>query len=115
TNDDKHSSNMHDDNHCWTLQTTPKQTYKGLDNISYTRGKHTFRLGGEFRHGSSDNVRDRYGKGRVRFAGGELTIACGGCLGVDASGNPIQSTSLEDFIAGLPRGTKTGKTGGRIF
>ena len=102
-------------NHGWPLLTTPNQTYQGLDNISYTRGKHTFRLGGEFRHGSSDNVRDRYGKGRVRFAGGELTMACGGCLGVDASGHPIQSTSLEDFIAGLPRGTKTGKTGGRIF
>src|SRR5256885_11152278 len=27
----------------------------------------------------------------------------------------MQSNSLEDFIAGLPRGTKTGKTGGRIF
>jgi len=102
-------------NHGWPLLTTPNQTYQGVDNISYTRGKHTFRFGGEFRHGSTDNTRDRYGKGRVRFAGGELTMACGSCLGVDASGNPIQSTSLEDFIAGLPRGTETGKTGGRIF
>jgi len=102
-------------NHGWPLLTTPNQTYQGVDNISYTRGKHTFRFGGEFRRGSTDNTRDRYGKGRVRFAGGELTMACGSCLGVDASGNPIQSTSLEDFIAGLPRGTETGKTGGRIF
>src|SRR5256885_13946483 len=102
-------------NHGWPLLTTPNQTYQGVDNISYTRGKHTFRFGGEFRHGSTDNTRDRYGKGRVRFAGGELTMACGSCLGVDASGNPIQSTSLEDFIAGLPRGTETGKTGGRTF
>src|SRR5216683_5994434 len=102
-------------NHGWPLLTTPNQTYQGVDNISYTRGKHTFRFGGEFRHGSTDNTRDRYGKGRVRFAGGELTMACNGCLGVDANGKPIQSTPLQDFIAGLARGTKTGKTGGRIF
>src|SRR2546421_3592915 len=102
-------------NHGWPLLTTPNQTFQGVDNISYTRGKHTFRFGGEYRHGTTDNQRDRYGKGRIRFAGGELTMACGSCLGVDASGNPIQSTSLEDFIAGLPRGTETGKTGGRIF
>jgi len=28
-------------NHGWPLLTTPNQTYQGLDNISYTRGKHT--------------------------------------------------------------------------
>jgi outer membrane receptor protein involved in Fe transport len=102
-------------NHGWPLLTTPNRTLQWVDNVSYTRGKHTFRFGGEFRHGSTDNIRDRYGKGRIRFAGGELTALCGTCLGVDSSGNPIQSTPLQDFIAGLPRGTETGKTGGRIF
>jgi len=102
-------------NHGWPLLTTPNRTLQWVDNVSYSRGKHTFRFGGEFRHGSTDNIRDRYGKGRIRFAGGELTALCGNCLGTDASGNPIQSTPLEDFIAGLPRGTETGKTGGRIF
>jgi len=96
-------------NHGWPLLTTPNQTYQGLDNISYTRGKHTFRFGGEFRHGSTDNTRDRYGKGRIRFAGGELSTLC------DCLPGGRDSTSLEDFIAGLPRGTETGKTGGRIF
>jgi hypothetical protein len=100
-------------NHGWPLLTTPNQTYQGVDNISYTRGKHTFRFGAEFRHGSTDNTRDRYGKGRVRFAGGELSALCD-CL-TDQSGKPRASTSLEDLIAGLPRGTQTGKTGGRIF
>jgi hypothetical protein len=96
-------------NHGWPLLTTPNQTFQWVDNVSYTRGKHTFRFGGEFRHGSTDNTRDRYGKGRIRFAGGQLSALCN-CypLGDDSS-------SLEDFIAGLPRGATNGKTGGRIF
>ncbi len=96
-------------NHGWPLLTTPNQTFQGVDNVSYTRGKHTFRFGGEYRHGTTDNQRDRYGKGRIRFAGGELSALCG-CLpgGRD-------STPLEDFITGLPRGSVNGGTGGRIF
>lgn len=96
-------------NHGWPLLTTPNQTFQGVDNVSYTRGKHTFRFGGEYRHGTTDNERDRYGKSRIRFAGGELSALCN-CYpaGVD-------STPLEDFMAGLPRGTVSGKTGGRIF
>jgi hypothetical protein len=96
-------------NHGWPLLTTPNQTYQGVDNISYTRGKHTFRFGGEFRHGSTDNTRDRYGKSRIRFGGRELSTLC------DCLPGGRDSTSLEDFIAGLPRGTETGRTGGRIF
>ncbi len=96
-------------NHGWPLLTVPNQTYQWVDNISYTRGKHTFRFGGEFRRGSTNNTRDRYGKGRIRFAGGQLSLLCN-CLpgGRD-------STPLEDFLAGLPRGAVNGKTGGRFF
>jgi hypothetical protein len=97
-------------NHGWPLLTTPNQTYQWVDNVSYTRGKHTFRFGGEFRHGSTDNTRDRYGKGRIRFAGRELSTLC------DCLPGGRNSTPLEDFIAGLPRGSfRAGKTGGRIF
>ena len=97
-------------NHGWPLLTTPNQTFQGVDNVSYTRGKHTFRFGGEYRHGTTDNQRDRYGKSRVRFSGGELSSLC------NCYPTGVTSTSLEDFIAGLPRGTVTGKSGGgRIF
>jgi hypothetical protein len=65
-------------NHGWPLLTTPNQTYQFADNLSYNRGKHSIKFGGEFRHGSTHNVRDRYGKGRIRFA------------------------SLEDYVAGIP-------------
>jgi outer membrane receptor protein involved in Fe transport len=97
-------------NHGWPLLTTPNRTLQGVDNVSYTRGKHTFRFGGEFRHGSTDNIRDRYGKGRIRFRGGELSDFCG-CYGTGAS------TPLEDFLSGFPRGKGLVRlaTGGRIF
>jgi hypothetical protein len=94
-------------NHGWPLLTTPNQTYQWADIVSYTRGRHDWKFGGELRHGSTDNVRDRYGKGRFRFQGGSANAlpgcAAGSCFGVDpSSGNPIPSTPLEDFIAGAP-------------
>lgn len=74
-------------NHGWPLLTTPNQTLQFADNLSYNRGKHAIKFGGEFRHGSTHNIRDRYGKGRIRFVGGRLSP---------------QSTALEDFVAGVP-------------
>jgi len=66
-------------NSSWPLYTAPNTTYQILDNISYTRGHHNVRFGGEFRHGGSDYLRASYGRGRVRFS------------------------DLEDFIAGTVR------------
>ncbi|MFY9585656.1 MAG: TonB-dependent receptor [Candidatus Acidiferrales bacterium] len=96
-------------NHGWPLETIPNETYQFSDSVSFTIGRHTLRFGGEFRRGSTRNIRDRYGKTRIRFGGGELSALCN-CYpaGTDSS-------DLEDFIAGLPRGAFTGKTGGRIF
>src|SRR5262249_33995062 len=48
----------------------------------------TFRFGGEFRRGLTDNLRNRRGKGRIRFQNGDNTFA--------------GSTPLEDFLAGNP-------------
>jgi hypothetical protein len=80
-------------NHGWPLLTTPNQTFQLADNISYNRGRHAIKFGGEFRHGSTDNVRDRYGKGRIRFEG---------CGAFCDPANNISSTPLEDFVAGAP-------------
>ena len=71
----------------WPLLTTPNKTFQFVDNISYIRGNHAFRFGGEIRHGSTDNLRNRRGKGRVRFEG---------------DGAFDGSTPLEDFLAGAP-------------
>jgi len=71
----------------WPLFTVPNKTYQVVDNVSYSRGEHTFRFGGEFRHGSTDNLRNRRGKGRIRFEG---------------DGAFDGSTPLEDFLGGFP-------------
>jgi len=87
----------------WPLFTTPNRTFQVADNVSYTRGAHTFKFGGEIRRGSTDNVRNRAGKGLIKFEGNNTT------------GFPIDpvtllptSTPLEDFLAGSP-------STGRIF
>src|SRR6266540_2420181 len=80
----------------WPLLTVPNQTWQFVDNVSYTFGAHTLRFGGEFRHGVTDNLRNRRGKGRVRFQGG---VAFGG----DTDDPSDDSTPLEDFLAGKPK------------
>lgn len=62
----------------YPLLTTPNQTYIVSDNASYLRGTHNFRFGGEFRVGSTDNTRNDYGPGELRFS------------------------SLDDFVTGNP-------------
>jgi hypothetical protein len=74
-------------NHGWPLLTTPNQTYVIGDDVSYTLGKHSLKMGAEIRDGMANNVRDRYGKSRIRFAGG---------------GAFDGSSPLEDFLAGDP-------------
>jgi Carboxypeptidase regulatory-like domain/TonB dependent receptor len=55
-------------NESWPLYTTPNQTLQFNDSASYVAGKHNLRLGGEFRTGSSDNLRNTFGSGEIRFA-----------------------------------------------
>ncbi len=76
-------------NSSWPLFTTPNTTYQFVDNVTYTRGNHSIRFGGEFRYGSSDYLRSSYGRGRVRFS------------------------DLEDFIAGTVRQNSFG--GGNLL
>jgi len=71
----------------WPLETIPNETYVYSDSVSYTRGRQTWRFGGEFRRGKTDNIRNREGKGLVFFSGG---------------GAFAGSTALEDFLAGAP-------------
>ena len=65
------------------------------DNISYLRGKHALKFGGEFAHIDVDyNGHDT--RGRIQFRGKQTPQF------VDSKGNP-NSTPLEDFFAGLPQ------------
>ena len=77
-------------NGAWPLFTTPNQTYQVSDNVSVVLGRHNLRFGGEYRYGSTENTRDRYGRARVDFS----------------SRNGL--SALENFAYGNPRS-------GRIF
>ena len=54
-------------NSSWPLETTPNTTLQFTDNVSWVRGRHNIKFGGEFRTGTTDNTRNSYGKGRVDF------------------------------------------------
>lgn len=54
-------------NSSWPLFTAPTYTYQLVDNVSYTKGRHNFRFGGEFRHGGTDLFRARRGRGVIIF------------------------------------------------
>ena len=73
-------------NGSWPLYTTPNQTLQFANTTSYLVGKHYLKFGGEFRTGSTDNLRDTYGPGYVRFTAG---------------GGP-ENSALENFVFGYP-------------
>jgi hypothetical protein len=63
----------------------PSPLYNGLDNVSYVRGKHTFKFGFELSHISADAGGFAFGRGQISFSGG---------------GAFSGSTPLEDFLSG---------------
>ena len=80
-------------NSSWPLLTVPNKTYQISDTVAWTLGKHSLRLGGEFRTGSTNNTRDTYGKGRVDFRA--TNVPC------DADPeNGCDLTSLESLVSG---------------
>jgi hypothetical protein len=74
----------------WPKFQGPDSVLQGSDYISYLRGKHAFKFGGEIRHGSVNEGSFRGSKGQIFFNGGAAF----------ATGNG--STPLEDFLAGDP-------------
>ena len=61
-------------------------TYAGSDSVSYTRGKHLFKFGGEFHETFLNGGQYTFGKGAINF--GTTVHAFSG------------STPIEDFLAG---------------
>jgi hypothetical protein len=68
----------------------PDKVYDVIDQVSYLRGKHAFKFGGEIRDDQVHQATFRAGRGRIRFAG---------------DGVALGSSPLEDFLAGIPGNT----------
>jgi carboxypeptidase family protein/TonB-dependent receptor-like protein len=66
----------------------PDKVIDFIDQVSYLRGKHAFKFGGEVRRDQVHQATFRAGRGRIRFQG---------------DGAFDGSTPLEDFLAGDPR------------
>ncbi len=62
----------------------PDYTYQFLDDVSWTRGKHAFKVGAELRHMQYHGGTFRYGKGQIVFSSG------------------TGATALQNFISGTP-------------
>jgi hypothetical protein len=73
--------------------TGPNPYYVYQDNVSYLRGKHAFKFGGDFTHIVVSTVAGDTSRGRIDFLGGN-TPGLTTCAGV--------SCPLEDFFAGNP-------------
>ena len=71
----------------WPKFQGPDDVYQGSDYVSYLRGKHAFKFGGEMRRNSVNEGSFRGSKGQIFFNG---NVAFPG------------SSNLEDFLAGTP-------------
>jgi hypothetical protein len=75
----------------WPSLQNPALNYSFADNVSYIRGNHSMKWGGEVRRGSIDNIKDRFGRTRITFGNNAAFTG---------------ASALEDFLAGDP---KTGR------
>jgi hypothetical protein len=76
------------------------QTFRFMDNISYSRPKHTFRAGVEIRRMQNNVRNDPTARGNFAFTGA-MTAQ------LDAQGRPVPGTGSDfaDFLLGLPQST----------
>ena len=72
----------------WPKVQGPDTRFQFVDHVSYTRGKHAIKFGGEIHHDGFSGGAYGGARGRIKFIGGAL-------FGGNSSG-------LEDFFAGLP-------------
>ncbi len=79
---------------------TRNQTYRFVDAVTYTRGKHTLQTGFELRHIENNTFSDPTPEGQFTF-NGLITSQ------LDSTGRPVLGTGLDfaDFLLGYPYGT----------
>jgi outer membrane receptor protein involved in Fe transport len=77
----------------WPANLGPDNNFDFIDQVSYLRGKHAFKFGGEFRFARMASTSPPSGRGTIIFGGGEAFP---------------NSTKLEDFLAGEPTNATLG-------
>lgn len=79
----------------------PAVVWEGIDNVSYLRGKHSLKFGVEMRYNEASYYGYQGGKGQISFGSGNAFD-----IPATSTTPEIKSTSLEDFLAGVPRSGK---------
>jgi len=79
----------------WPKFQGPDSITQFLDHVSYTKGKHAMKLGGDIHYNKVRNAAYGNARGSITFLGGVVN------LGPPDTVTP-PSTSLEDFLAGAP-------------
>ncbi|HVB99999.1 MAG TPA: TonB-dependent receptor [Candidatus Dormibacteraeota bacterium] len=74
-------------NASWPHYFGPHENYDWVDQVSYLRGNHTFKWGGEVRFAAMSDNALSFSRGDINFFGGNAFSG---------------STGLEDFLAGAP-------------
>ena len=77
----------------WPNLLGPDNNFDFLDQLSYLRGKHSFKFGGELRYARIHSNAHSEGRGQFSFSGG---------LAFPSSAGAPGSTALQDFLAGDP-------------
>jgi hypothetical protein len=91
-------------NQSWPLYTTPNQTLQFTDSATYAIGRHNLKFGGEFRTGSTDNLRNTFGSGEIRFSDlesfttGDVRSSGGSFVFVGNSRRIVDQKSFGAFI-----------------
>jgi hypothetical protein len=81
----------------WPKFQGPDSITQVVDHVSYTRGKHALRFGGELHYNRVNNAAYGNARGSITFLGGVVSP------GPPPASNPsILSSPLEDFMAGTP-------------
>ena len=75
----------------WPKIQGPDDRYQVVDQVSYTRGRHVLKFGGEIHRDRFSGAAFARGRGQVKFLGGQ---------------DFATSTQLEDFFAGAPAKTQ---------
>ena len=71
----------------WPYRFGPDSVHQLVDYVSYLRGNHAIKFGGDFRHNYADPSQRGAAKGAINFNGGQAFAS---------------STPLEDLLAGTP-------------
>ena len=86
----------------YPLFTTPTTTYQFTENLGYLRGRHNIHFGGEIRHGSVNNIRNRHAKGEIFFQSLQDFMEAG-------SEDPGNGTDLNPGCSQDPCGPESGE------